>query len=257
MNAALVSMPVPKPTLAQVIIERIREGASLEETKEYYRFLREIQADEAKVAYAADFVAMQGELPEIPRLGKIDIGRGKPQQFARWEDIAEKIKPVLHKFGFGIQFEIKDNENSVTATAILLHRGGHFTTNPKTLPLDKSGSKNIVQAYGSTQSYAQRYAVNGLLGIASRGEDNDATGTNGPQSSDEFFVTPEQIAKLEKMLERTGRSVETFCQKFRLNNIGQLPASKYMEAAHFLQQHAKPIDLNELGEPDFIHRAKS
>ena len=33
-RTALVSMPVPKPTLSQVIIEKIREGATLEETKQ-------------------------------------------------------------------------------------------------------------------------------------------------------------------------------------------------------------------------------
>ena len=81
-----------QPTLASVIIERIRAGATLEETQQYYKFLREIEADEAKKAFNRDFVQL--ELPAIPRLGKIDIGKGKPQMYAKFEDVIEKIGPL-------------------------------------------------------------------------------------------------------------------------------------------------------------------
>lgn len=236
MNAALVSMPVQKPTLAQVIIDRIREGASLEETKEYYRFLREIQADEAKLAFDADFVQLK--FPEIPKLGRIELGGNRGgYAYARWEDINDKIEPVLQARGFKLRFDIEEEtETSVTIAAILQHRGGHSIKTRKKLPLDKSGSKNIVQAYGSTQSYAQRYAAIALLNLTSRGEDDDAVSTNGPQSSDEFFVTPEQVAELENLIPLTGRSVEMFCKKFRIDEIGQLPASRYTTAVTFLGQ---------------------
>ena len=157
-RTALVSMPVPKPTLSQVIIEKIREGATLEETKQYYAFLREIQRDEARIMFDADFVVMQGELPEVPKLGRIDHGGGRGYNYARWEDINDRIKPVLQSHGFGLRFDIiTETESLFEIEAILVHRSGYSICTRKKLPIDKSGAKNIVQAYGSTQSYAQRY----------------------------------------------------------------------------------------------------
>jgi len=120
-RTALVSMPVPKPTLSQVIIEKIREGATLEETKQYYAFLREIQRDEARIMFDADFVVMQGELPEVPKLGRIDHGGGRGYNYARWEDINDHIKPVLQKYGFGLRFDIiTETESLFEIEAILV-----------------------------------------------------------------------------------------------------------------------------------------
>jgi len=42
-----------------------------------------------------------------------------------------------------------------------------------TLPLDNSGSKNAVQAVGSSVSYGKRYVMAALLNITTRGEDDD------------------------------------------------------------------------------------
>ena len=146
-RTALVSMPVPKPTLSQVIIEKIREGATLEETKQYYGFMREIQRDEARVQFDADFVVMQGELPEVPKLGRIDHGGGRGYNYARWEDINDRIKPVLQKYGFGLRFDIiTETESLFEIEAILVHRSGYSICTRKKLPIDKSGAKNIVQA---------------------------------------------------------------------------------------------------------------
>lgn len=222
-----LSSQLPKtfsePTLVSVIIERIRGGVSLEEAKEYYRFLREVQADEARIAAAADFVKMQAELPAIPKLGQ-----AFNYKYARWEDINERIKPVLTKHGFALNFSITDEtETGMAIIAILRHRLGHEERTSKRLPLDKSGSKNIVQQFGSTQSYAQRYAAIALLNLVSHGEDTDA--------ADAFFVDAEQIAELRQLIERSGRTEDLFCKKFMAEKIELLPAEKFENARRFLQ----------------------
>jgi hypothetical protein len=44
------------------------------------------------------------------------------------------------------------------------------------LPFDNSGSKNTVQAIGSSVSYGKRYVLCMLLNISTGGEDNDGNG---------------------------------------------------------------------------------
>src|SRR5262245_17793452 len=118
---------------------------------------------------------MQAELPPIPRRGK-----AHNYDYARWEDINEAIKPVLTKHNWGLHFEtINESDIGIEIKAILTHITGHIRTNSKKLPLDKSGVKSIVQAFGSTQSYAQRYAAIPLLNIVSYGEDDDGVAAGG------------------------------------------------------------------------------
>ena len=218
------------PTLQNALIERIRAGGDLDEVKEYYRFMREIEAHEAQNKATEDFVRMQAELPAIPKQGEIDIGKGKPQRYMRWEDINKMIKPVLTAHGFALNFHfVEETDSHITMTAILKHRNGYIDYTTRKLPLDKSGSKNIVQAYGSTQSYAQRYLAIALLNLVAEGEDTDAE-IDGD-------VSHEQVLELERLLSLTGRTAELFCRKFNVETIGRLPASKYAEAEAFLKQY--------------------
>ena len=225
----VTSMPVPQhitaPTLTQVIIERIRAGATLEETKQYYSFIRQIEADEALKAFNRDFVLL--ELPEIPRLGKIDIGRGKPQMYAKWEDITKRIEPELHKHNFRLSFDVIENETHVNIKATLHHSAGHSLSTSKQLPLDKSGSKNIVQAFGSTQSYGMRYATIALLGLASRGEDDDA------QSTSSNLLTSEELEVIKAALDDADANdsdMTRFCKTMKVESLTQLRREQVADA---------------------------
>jgi hypothetical protein len=242
-RTALVSMPVPKPTLSQVIIEKIREGATLEETKQYYAFLREIQRDEARIMFDADFVVMQGELPEVPKLGRIDHGGGRGYNYARWEDINDRIKPVLQKYGFGLRFDIiTETESLFEIEAILVHRSGYSICTRKKLPIDKSGAKNIVQAYGSTQSYAQRYSAIALLNLTSRNEDTDAVGRNGKAEGIEAValgLSENEVATLTKAIEDSGRTVKWFCGFAQIKELEELACGRYEAALGYVNKLPK------------------
>jgi len=236
-RTALTSMPIPKPTLSQVIIEKIREGATLEETKQYYAFLREIQRDEARIMFDADFVVMQGELPEVPKLGRIDHGGGRGYNYARWEDINDHIKPVLQKYGFGLRFDIiTETESLFEIEAILVHRSGYSICTRKKLPIDKSGAKNIVQAYGSTQSYAQRYSAIALLNLTSRNEDTDANG-KGPNPPEK--ISDDQAVALVMAIKDSGRSADWFCKFAHIDLIANLAPERYDAALAYVKKLPK------------------
>lgn len=229
-------------SLMEVIIERIRAGASLEETREFYAFARQIQADEARIAFAADFAAMQAELPEIPKAGRIDIGKGKPQQYALWEDVNERIKPVLTKYGFGLTFRRAETPDKVTVTAILLHKAGHSDETSVPLPIDASGSKNAVQAYGSALSYGKRYSAGLLLNFTSRGEDDDGrTAGNGNGHLNET-----QLDELKASTENCDSAwLERFFRFASLNlrreikGFADIPASKFDWAKDAIKRHRR------------------
>lgn len=122
----------------------------------------------AKQSFTADLAAMQAELPLVSKAGE---GHNRAR-YAKLEDINEAIRPTLQKYGFAVTFRVKQSDKSATVTAILSHKLGHSEETDLVLPLDASGSKNAVQAVGSTVSYGKRYALCALLNI-STGDDTD------------------------------------------------------------------------------------
>lgn len=186
-------------------------------------------ARRAKTEYSAALSAMQPELPIIVERGKIDIGRGKPQSYALWEDINEKIKPVLAKYGFALSFRTGRMDDKIVVTGILSHRGGHSEETTMQLPLDTSGSKNNVQAVGSSTSYGKRYTASALLNLTSRGEDDDGKAGGGG------FVTEQQVETLQAAIVEVGADIQKFCAWLKVEKIEDIPANKYEQAIKALE----------------------
>lgn len=155
----------------------------------------------AKQAFTADLAAMQAELPLV---GKAGEGHNKAK-YAKLEDINEAIRPTLQKYGFAVTFRTKQTEKTLTVIAILSHRLGHSEDTDLILPLDTSGSKNAVQAVGSTISYGKRYALCALLNI-STGDDTDG---NIPQPAAK--LNPDQVRRVREKLQQVSEAAEAKC----------------------------------------------
>lgn len=163
-------VPVSESAAIFQIIERAARdpNVDIDKMQRLMEMHDKVQATRAKTAYAAAFSEMQPELPEIIEHGKSNNG-----SYALWEDINDRIKPVLSAHGFGISFRCGRDGANVTVTAVLSHREGHSEETMMLLPLDTSGNKNAVQAVGSSTSYGKRYTAAALLNLTSRGEDDD------------------------------------------------------------------------------------
>jgi len=138
-----------------------------------------VQANQAKMQYIAAKLAMRSELPEITMKGHIIIKKeGRIIQdtpFARFEDIHEAVTPILTAHGFDLAFRNSmAPDGKVRVATVLTHIQGHSEETYFDLPHDSSGSKNAVQAIGSSTSYAKRYGVLSILNIRVCGEDDDA-----------------------------------------------------------------------------------
>lgn len=87
-------------------------------------------------------------------------------------DIIAQIKDVLFNNGLSIRFE-QDHSNGITVSCIVSHLDGHKESTTMNASPDKTGSKNDVQAIGSTVTYLQRYTLIGALGITTADDDMD------------------------------------------------------------------------------------
>jgi hypothetical protein len=128
-----------------------------------------MQDRNAQAEFNKAMAEMQCDIPSIAERGK---GHGTIR-YATFEDINDVMKPIMQRYGFAISFKVVHEGAGVSVTGILMHRGGHREETTMLLPSDTSGSKNAVQAVGSSTSYGKRYVMSALLNITTRGEDDD------------------------------------------------------------------------------------
>jgi len=234
MNAATELMPtaatniVPISDNAAMMATITRAAADpnvdIEKMERLWAMKERMDARAAEVAYADAFAEMQLELPAIEERGKAEVNGSVRYTFAKWEDMNTAIKPVLSKHGFALSFRT-DFTNGITVIGVLQHRLGHREDTSITLPSDKSGSKNDVQAIASAVSYGKRYTAGALLNLTSHGEDDDAYSAGKKPR-----ITEEQAATLRDMLEATKSNVTAFLGWLKVASIEEIPAQAYQHA---------------------------
>ena len=168
-------------------------GFSVDKVKELMEMRQRSIMWEAEREFKAAFARLQPQLPRILKEGKITFS-GASQPYARYEDIDKAIRPLLAEEGFSVSFSFDTGETSTVCRCTLAHRAGHSeTTTTPPLPWDKSGSKNAVQAVGSTMQYAKRYALCNALNIVTVGQDDDGHGAG--------HITEEQAMKIQDLVQ--------------------------------------------------------
>ena len=195
------SAPIVQAGESATILQVIQRAAAdpqcdIEKMERLMAMHERMQARNAEAEFNAAMASMQSEMPSIAERGAITVNNQTRSKYATFEDINDIVKPIMQQFGFAVSFRVETVQAGMSVTGILMHRAGHREQTTMLLPLDSSGSKNAVQALGSSVSYGKRYVLCALLNITTRGEDDDGNAAV-PQKK---MVTPAQAKQLDAML---------------------------------------------------------
>ncbi|MCX5511296.1 ERF family protein [Pseudomonas sp. BJa3] len=186
-------------TILQVISRAAADPAcDIDKMERLMAMHERMQARDAEAEFNAAMAAMQSDIPSIAERGAIVVNGQKRSDYATFEDINDVIKPIMQAHGFAITFKVENTPGGLSVTGILMHRSGHRESTTMLLPLDTSGSKNAVQAVGSSTSYGKRYVMSALLNLTTRGEDDD-----GHAAVPTANVTSAQVAGITALLDRS------------------------------------------------------
>ena len=179
-----------------------------------------IDKEENSRQFNADMASMQIEMPSVA-----ERGTGHNIKYATFEDINDVAKPIMSKYGFAVSFKVVETDKGVRVTGLLLHRSGHREETEMTFPSDTSGSKNAVQALGSSISYAKRYIMSAMLNITTRSEDD-----NGFAAVPDAIVSFSQAAELNALLARCKPETQDGVKKIYgdLETLGKSEFNKAM-----------------------------
>ncbi|MCP4567942.1 MAG: ERF family protein [FCB group bacterium] len=115
-------------------------------------------------------VSAQAELSPLPK-----TAAGYNYKYVPFDAIVAAVRPVLAKNNLAfLQLPTHtETQGAVALTTRLVHKSGEWLEDTAEFPIPSVGRSNDAQAYGAAITYARRYALSALLGIATD-EDSDA-----------------------------------------------------------------------------------
>lgn len=217
--AAIQAAPAHNDASAIIqVIERaaMNPEVDIDKMERLLQMQERIYSRNAEMEFNAAMSAMQDEMPSIAERGRSHNGN-----YATFEDINDVAKPIMKRHGFSVTFRVKNIQGGIEVTGVLMHKAGHREETTMTLPLDTSGSKNNVQAVGSSVSYGKRYVMSALLNITTRGADDD-----GNAAAPTKTVTAFQSGQIAQTVGRCPtKTQEWFASTF--GDASQVPKAKF------------------------------
>ena len=119
-------------------------------------------------AIAAAFVKAQADFGSVLKTSTNPHFRSK---YAGLDACIDAVIDALHKHGIALMQRTLPCESGVTVETVLVHTSGETMSGGQ---LHVPASKNDAQGYGSALTYARRYSITTMLGIAPEDDDGNA-----------------------------------------------------------------------------------
>lgn len=215
----------PATTPMTMLEKAVTSGASLEMVEKLMALQERWEANQARKAFDEAIAAAKAEIKPVVRNAK----GHNDKRYADFAAIANAIDPIISKHGLSYRFRTNQTDR-IAVTCVLSHKSGHFEETTLAGPADASGSKNAIQAIGSTLTYLQRYSLVQALGLAASNDDDGRAGGVGET------VSLEQVEHLVALADDVGADKEAFCRYFRVAGFADIPAKDFDRAVTALNK---------------------
>lgn len=191
-------------TPADLIKEAVAGGADLEKLEKLLSLQERWEGNEARKAYHKAMSEFKANPPKIEKDRKVAY-KDVRYAHASLANVCEKINSALSQHGLSASWQTKQDNGSVTVTCKITHTNGHSEQTSLTANPDNTGSKNAIQAIGSTIAYLERYSLLCLTGLATHDMDNDAVGQE--------TISKEEVLKIKNGIKDLGGNIKAKEQK--------------------------------------------
>lgn len=240
----IAATPASALTPMELLDRALTSGAEAETLERLMGLQERWEQNQARKAFDEAIAEAKAKIPPIKknrRVGydskKAEAGRTEysHEDFA---EIARVVNPILSAHGLSYRFRTSSAPNMpVSVTCIISHRLGYSEENSLQAPPDMSGSKNSIQAIGSTVTYLQRYTLKAALGLAAE-HDDDAKAAGGDVDGDEP-ISQQQLEEVRAKLDTSGSDIEAFCKYLKVDALPDIRKRDYPKALAAIAQKIK------------------
>lgn len=171
-------------------------------------------------------------------MGRVSVDAENKQthsKYVTYGKLDKVLRPVYTKHGFALSFGTGDGAAAeyVRVVCHVSHNGGHSRTYQIDMPADGKGAKGgdvmtKTHATGSAMSYGMRYLLKLIFNVAVGEEDDDGNGASLEP------ITSKQHDALMAQIEGTNSNLADFLKFFGVDELRNLPASRFTQAAGML-----------------------
>lgn len=240
MSAVIEARPEPQTGMAAMIqaIEKaaINPAVDVDKMERLFALQERMLARNAEVEFNEAMAAVQAEIPKIKRNRK---NNQTGSLYADLEAVTDAAAPVYTKHGFALSCTQEDCpiEGKMRVVCYCSHRAGHTRRYQYDASLDMVGikgnqNKTPIQGEGSTFSYARRYLTALIFNLTLTDEDTDGQSGN-------WYITAQQEADLRAKAEEVGANMQAFLRFLKVQELGDLPASRFKAALQALEDKAR------------------
>lgn len=180
-----------------------------------------MKKSESIIEIAKALIKFQNEVENPKNTAKNPMFNSK---YAPLETVINTVKPILAKHGLSFIQSTGSEGESIIVTTMLIHESGEYLeSSPLILPAHqarKGGGKEFnAQGAGSAITYARRYSLSAMLGIASESDDDgngasqkDGNGQARPKQQNSNNSSSKASEKQLKMIHAKIAHVATLTQ---------------------------------------------
>jgi len=172
-----------------------QDNVDVGKMEKLWELQQQYEATQARKAFVSAMAKFREECPAI-----IKTKQAHNSKYAGLAETLAQIKVIESECGLSHSWRTDSKGGTVEVTCVVTHSQGHSEQTTLIADPDKSGSKNSIQAIGSSVTYLQRYTLFSLLGLASSEDDID--GANTSLDLDEvisLFESAKTLAKLDSL----------------------------------------------------------
>lgn len=176
-----LAIPEPKTALtpAELLQMAISRDADIDKLQRLMELQERWEANEARKAFVAAMKRFKDNPPQITKNKHVQFGTTN-YHHATLDHVCEAVTKGLSAVGITHAWKVAQDNGVITVSCVLTHELGHSEATQLMGQADTSGSKNAIQAIGSTVTYLQRYTLLSACGLAAS---NDDDGKNGGGNS--------------------------------------------------------------------------
>lgn len=220
--------PLSIPALLRGVIQAGITSDTVAVMKDLLAMNERIEERDAEKQYNIAFVKLQSETGKIEATKAVhnseDKGGGVRYYFAPFEEIMDKVQPLLTHHGFGIEFDSEVAEGRLLAICTLSHVAGHSRSSRFAVRYSKPPGSSDAQGDMSTLSYAKRGALCSRLNIRIGGMDDDA---RIEDDTDGATINFKQAAELMEWAEELNADIPAMLKWAGADTFENIPEIKY------------------------------
>ena len=210
-------------TPMDMLSHALERGAGIEVVEKLMTLQERWEKNQGRRAFDEAIAAAKAEIQPVAR----NATGHNSKKYADFAAIARAVDPIISKHGLSYRFRTTQTDR-ISVTCVLSHRDGHSEETTLVGPPDQTGSKNAIQAIGSTLTYLQRYSLVQMLGIAV-GEDDDGKAVGAGET-----ITEEQVGELVALIEDVGADKAKFLKHIKVASLADIAANKFQAAVDAL-----------------------